>query len=143
MFHNVIYNFIIWNSLFLNYYISNNHLSNLCIILYILCIILYIAPSSSFTLQIYLYQQINTISYHLYHNTPQKTSCPCPTIQLAKMYKKQLALISCHNTLLLRYVLPSRVYLHFQKRQSFPQGRDVFHSNVDHQIQITDSTPIP
>ena len=34
------------------------------------------------------------------------------------------------------------LYLHFQQPQSFLQGGDVFHSNVDHKIQIIDSTPI-
>ena len=122
-----------WNYLFLNDYGSNRQKSNTYIILHKMYNILELISSSSFTLQIYLYQQINTISYHLYHNTPIKhlvlvLSLTCKNTQYISYTKKHAIILYYYS------MFHTRVYLHFQKLQSFPQGRDVFHSNVNHQI---------
>lgn len=97
MFHSTVYSFIMWNCLFLNDYISNYHLSNLYIILYKLYIILHMISSSSFTLQMYLYQRINAMSYPLYRSIPEKhlATMPYPTCKNAQYptYTKKHAVI--------------------------------------------------
>lgn len=87
MFHNMIYSFIMWNCLFLNDYISNYHLSNLYIILYKLYIILHMIQSSSFTLQMYLYQRINAMSYPLYRSIPEKHLAPVLSLSCKNVQK--------------------------------------------------------
>ena len=72
----------------------------------------------------------------------QKHLVPCPIYKLQKCTKNNLYHNSYRNTVLLRYVFCMGVYLHFQKRQSFHQGGDVFNSNVNHQIQSTHPTHI-
>ena len=86
------------------------------------------------------YQQITPILHpkpQPHHTIHQKTSCPCPIYKLQKCTKNNLPSNSCNNTVLLRYVFVMGVYLHFQKRQSFPQGWDVFNSHVNLKIQLT------
>ena len=66
---------------------------------------------------------------------------PRPASKLQKYTISKLSFNLCYNTVLLQYVLPSRVYLHFQKRQSFTLGQDVFNSHVNLKIQLIHSLP--
>ena len=80
------------------------------------------------------------MSYPLYRSIPEKHLVIILLSKLQKCTKNNLYHNSYRNTVLLRYVFCMGVYLHFQKWQSFPQGRDVFYSNVNLKIQLTQST---
>ena len=90
----------------------------------------------------FLYAYINwsRLNYHIpqqHHAITPETPCPmsyylsCKNVQKTTCPRK-------HPIILYYYsMFHTRVYLHFQKWQSFPQGRDVFNSHVNLKIQLT------
>ena len=83
------------------------------------------------------------MSYPLYHTLHQKTSCPVLSISCKNVQKTTCTII--HTVILYYYGMffCMGVYLHFQKRQSFHQGWDVFNSHVNLKIQLTHFHPSP